>query len=436
MRLALIFLICAAVFVPGGFAQAPGTLDPAKAAARQDPPAPDSTKPDTGDLTIRTNVNVVIAPTTVRDRNGEFVNGLQLQDFELYDNNKLQKVNADVRDEPLSLVVAVQRSSNLTDFLPKIQNIGSMLNQLVAGQNGEIAVVGFDHRIQVMQDFTDEGTKVSEAMKKMTPGSSNHAVIDAVNQSIRMLKNRPRDRRRVLLLIAEKRDRGSELRLREALTEAQFANVSIYSLDISTVVAALTDPGMPPRPPSIPPEAQHLPGGYAATPTTIDQNYYMGNYIPVFVDIFKAVKSVFVDDTLDVFTRFTGGREYSFVGEKSLGEGDIGDQRRTAQPVSVELFAQQSDRRRISRDQGGCKSAQAGSSHASGLLGRGTAGVSAEHLTAPRQRVNFCWHDSIVVAELVMRYGVRVRVRCSTNYPRNPIAAKLTTLCSSMFHCW
>jgi VWFA-related protein len=323
MRLALIFLICAAGFFQGGYAQAPGTLDPAKAASKQDPPPPDSSKPDlskqdSGDLTIRTNVNVVIAPTTVRDRSGEFVNGLQLQDFELYDNNKLQKVNADVRDEPLSLVVAVQRSSNLTDFLPKIQNIGSMLNQLVAGQNGEIAVVGFDHRIQVMQDFTSEGTKVSEAMKKMTPGSSSHAVVDAVNQSIRMLRNRPPDRRRVLLLIAEKRDRGSELRLREALTEAQFANVSIYSLDISTVVAALTDKGMPPRPPSIPPEAQHMPGNYPSTPTTVEQNYYNGNYIPVFVDIFKAVKSVFVDDTLDVFTRFTGGREYSFIGEKSL----------------------------------------------------------------------------------------------------------------------
>jgi VWFA-related protein len=322
-RTALIFLICTV-----GFAQAPGTLDPAKAHpdANQDSSQPNkpllppafSPGQDSADTLFKEQINVVIAPTTVRDRNGEFVTGLQLQDFELYDNNKLQKVNADVRDEPLSLVVAVQRSSNLNDFLPKIQNIGSMLNQLVAGQNGEIAVVGFDHRIQVMQDFTSEGTKISEAMKKMTPGSSNHAVIDAVNQSIRMLKNRPKDRRRVLLLIAEKRDRGSELRLREGLTEAQFANVSIYSLDISTIVAALTDKGMPPRPPSIPAEAQHLPGGYAATPTIVEQNYYLGNYIPVFVDIFKAVKSVFVDDTLDVYTRFTGGREYSFVGERSL----------------------------------------------------------------------------------------------------------------------
>jgi VWFA-related protein len=343
MRTALIFLVCAAGFGQAGFAQAPGTLDPAKeAAAKQAPgtldPAKEAAarqaagKPDPGDLTIKTTTTVVIAPTTVRDRNGDFVNGLQLQDFELYDNNKLQKISADVRDEPLSLVVAVQRSSNLVDFLPKIQRIGTMLNQLVAGQDGEIAVVGFDHRMLLMQDFTKEGTKISEAMQKMTPGSSVHALVDAVDFSIRMLKNRPPDRRRVLLLISEKRDRGSELRLREALTNAQFANVSIYSLDISTIVAALTDPGLPPRPPAIPPEAQHLPGGGVATPTTVDQNYYMGNYIPVLVDIFKAVKSVFVDDTLDVFTRFTGGREYSFIGEKSLDKAISG--------ISDELHSQ------------------------------------------------------------------------------------------------
>lgn len=313
MRNALVVLICTV-----GFAQAP--------------PATNSSAQDADAVIGRTSVNVVIAPTTVRDRSGDFINGLQLQDFQLYDNNKLQRVNADVRDEPLSLVIAVQRSSNLEDILPKIQRIGSMLNDLVAGQDGEVAVIGFDHRIQVVQDFTGETQKVSEAMKKMTPGSSNHAVVDVVMDSIRMLQKRPQERRRVLLLIAEKRDKGSEGRVREALTQAQFANVSIYSLDISTVVAALTTKGMPPPPPPIPTTAQHIPAGGALTPTTIDQNYYNGNYIPVFVDIFKATKSLFVDDTLDVFTRFTGGKEYSFVSDKSLDKA--------IQGISEEIHSQ------------------------------------------------------------------------------------------------
>ncbi|HWY49328.1 MAG TPA: VWA domain-containing protein [Bryobacteraceae bacterium] len=300
------------------------------AALAQSPPAADPK--DDKDAVIRTSVNVVIAPTTVRDKKGEFIDGLQLQDFQLYDNNKLQRITADVRDEPLSLVIAVQKSSNLNDILPKIQRIGSMLNDLVAGQDGEVAVVAFDHRFQVAQDFTNETEKVSEALKKLVPGSANHAVIDAEMQCIRMLRNRPRDRRRVLLIIAEKRDRGSEARLREALTEAQFANVAIYSLDISSAMATLTTRGDPPPPPSIPTTAQHVPAGAALTPTTIDQNYYLGNAIPVFVDIFKGVKSLFVDDTLDVFTRFTGGKEYAFVSERSLEKAVEG--------ISQELHSQ------------------------------------------------------------------------------------------------
>jgi VWFA-related protein len=284
------------------------------------------------DQVFRESVNIVIAPTTVRNRAGDFVNGLQLQDFELYDNNKLQKITADVRDEPLSLVIAVQKSSNLTESLPKIQRIGSMLNTLLVGQDGEVAIVGFDHRIQVIQDFTNETQKVSEAMKSLKPGSATHAVIDAEMQCIRMLKKRPPNRRRVLLLIAEKRDKGSQAHVREALTEAEFANVTIFSVDISSVVSALTAPAVAPPPPSIPTTAQHVPGGGALTPTTIDQNYYNGNYIPVFIDIFKAVKSIFVEDTLEVFTRFTGGKEYSFISEKSLEKAVAG--------ISEELHSQ------------------------------------------------------------------------------------------------
>jgi VWFA-related protein len=319
MRNVFMLLLCASLF-----AQQPGTLDPAKAekvVEKEDQPA-----------TFVFGTTVVIAPTTVLNKRGDYVNGLQLEDFQLFDNNKLQNIKADVHDEPLSLVVAIQKSANLNDILPKIQRIGSMLNDMISGQDGQTAVVAFDHRFQVVQDFTNETGKVTEAMKNLRPGSSQHAVDDATMQSIQMLKKQPDNRRKVLLLIAEKRDKGSQLHVREVLTEAEFANVVIYSLDISSVMAALTSTGMPPPPPSIPTAAQHVPAGAVQTPNSIDQNYYLGNYMPIFVDIFKGVKSVFVDDALDVFTRFTGGKQYSFVSEKSL--------ERAVEGISQELHSQ------------------------------------------------------------------------------------------------
>lgn len=282
-------------------------------------PAPSSSnqEPDKGAV-IKTTTSVVIAPVTVRQKNGEFVDDLQLGDFQLFDHNRPQTITADVRNEPLSLVVAVQKSTNMDQILPKIQRIGPMLNDILAGQDGEVALVAFDHRMQTVQDFTNETTKISEGLKNIKPGSTNHAVIDVEMYCVRMLHSRPKDRRKVLLLIAEKRDRGSEARVREALEEAEFENVAIFSIDVSSLVATLTGEAIPPRPPPIPATADHVPAGAPQTPTTIEQNYYLGNTIPMFVDIFKGAKSLFVEDTMDVFTRFTGGTQYSFVSEKSL----------------------------------------------------------------------------------------------------------------------
>jgi len=184
----------------------------------------------------------------------------------------------------------------------------------------------------VAQDFTNDTGQITQTMKRLTPGSSQHAVDDAVMKGIGLLKKRDPKRRRVLLLIAEKRDKGSEIRVREVLTEAEFANVVIYSLDISSIITGLTSTGMPPPPPSIPAAAQHMPANGDATPTTVDQGYYNGNYIPAFVDIFKSVKSLFVEDAVVVFTRFTGGKEYPFISEKSL--------ERAVQGISQELHNQ------------------------------------------------------------------------------------------------
>ena len=75
-----------------------------------------------------------------------------------------------------------------------------MLEQLVIGEHGEAALLAFDHRMKVIQDFTNDGQKFTEALETLTPGSSTSAVIDSVFEGIRMLRRRPVDRRRILLL--------------------------------------------------------------------------------------------------------------------------------------------------------------------------------------------------------------------------------------------
>ena len=268
--------------------------------------------------TITTSVEVVITPTTVREDSGKFVTNLQIHDFEVYDNNKLQRITADLRDSPFSLVVAIQRSADMTGLLPKVQRIGPVLTDLVAGQDAEIAVVGFDDRVQIAQGFTGDSGKVCQAIDDLRTGSYSHAAIDAVMESVRMLRNAPPDRRRIVLVVAEKWDKGSHASLREALLEAQLANVTIYSLNVSTAAAELTSEPLPQPPPPVPITAQTLPANAPRTPTTYSQNYYLGNWAPLVANGFYSVKDKITDNTLEVFTRSTGGEGYSFHGQRSL----------------------------------------------------------------------------------------------------------------------
>lgn len=269
---------------------------------------------------IITTVKVVIAPTTVTDRDGNFVNGLTVNDFVLYDNDKLQRIQQDVTYEPISIVIAVQANAQVEGILPKIQKIGAELDALVLGDQGEAAVLAFDHRIRTLQDFTTEKGKIDAAFKKLTPGSSTSMLNDATMQAINMLRNRPQDRRRIILLISETRDVGGSFRPREVMTAAQFANVIIYSIDISHFISSLTRKPPVPRPDAIPPEAHHSPTGQVMTPTDVIQNRQTGNFVPMFVEIFKGVKGIFIDNPSEVYTKYTGGREFSFASQRGLDD--------------------------------------------------------------------------------------------------------------------
>jgi VWFA-related protein len=285
--------------------------------AGQEPPKAD----------IRESFQFVLAPVTVTDRDGRFVNGLTPLDFRLYDNGKSQKITEDVASHPISLVVVVQSNAAVEKILPQIQKLGSVIDGLVTGENGEVAVVAFDHRIQTLADFTSDPDKIAAALKKLKPGSWSSRMNDAAMEGVHMLRNRPATQRRTMLLISESRDNGSEIGYRDVLTSAEFANVVVYSVNMSRVLASLSTQAQPPRPNPIPLEGRHSTAGVIETPTT-DSQAAMGNWTPVFTEIFKDVKGIFVPNPLAVYTRYTGGREYSFMTQKTLERAvaDIGEE--------------------------------------------------------------------------------------------------------------
>ncbi|HLX45681.1 MAG TPA: VWA domain-containing protein [Bryobacteraceae bacterium] len=284
--------------------------------AAQDPPKdPAKEAPTKSDIIV--SFKFVLAPVTVVDRNHDFVPGLTPYDFRLYDNGKLQKITEDIANHPLSVVLVIQANADVEKILPSIQRTASLFESLVIGEEGEVAVIGFDHRTQVLTDFTNDAAAIDIAFKKLRPGSYTAALNDATMKGINMLRTRPQARKRVLIQIAENRDKGSEIKPREVLTEADFQNVSMYSVNISQLLAALTSKAQPNRPSTLPPGAEYLPGGQINTASTESQ-MNMGNWVPALKDIFDAAKGVFLPDPLDIYTKYTGGHECGFKGDKGL----------------------------------------------------------------------------------------------------------------------
>ncbi|MGI8988021.1 MAG: hypothetical protein ACR2I2_00370 [Bryobacteraceae bacterium] len=129
---------------------------------------------------FRTEVTLVMAPTSVGDKRGKPVRNLKESDFFLADNGRLRVVRSNETAQPVSLVVAV-----------------------------------------------------ASALKQVEARGSGSSFVDAVMRAASLLESRPPERRRVAVVIAEARDRTSKTDLKRALIAIEKANVTVYALTYS-----------------------------------------------------------------------------------------------------------------------------------------------------------------------------------------------------------
>lgn len=318
----------------------PGTPDPDKTnsptpkQATPQPFAPPAKTNEEDGPVIRSTVQVVLVPTLVTNRKGVTISGLRVNDFTLFDNDKPQKIDRDVAFLPLSMVICIQRNANVEAMLPKIRKIGNVIHDQLVGQDGEVAVVSYDHRIETLQDFTNDADLINQAVAKIKPGGQNSRMIDAVQTAVHMLKYK-RDRRKVIVLISEIFDKSSEAHAREVATDLQVNNIDVYTLNISRILAALTAKPDVPRPDPFPAGARPHPAGTSVDPTTMAQ---MGgaegdsvDFIPVVEEMYREAKHIFIKDPARLFTKLTGGRELPFMtqGELERAIAEIGTEIRS-----------------------------------------------------------------------------------------------------------
>jgi VWFA-related protein len=257
------------LFASGVYGQAPdGPMTPQPGLAVQ--PAPK----------IKLHSVLVSTPVTVRDGKGEMVNNLEESDFRVTDNGVPQRItHFDLGGDPISLVVVVETSSRIGPLLPKIRKSGILISQTVIGPTGEGAVVGFHSEVKTLLDFTNSSDAMDRTIGELQEGEEGSRLFDAMSKAVEMLSARPEvsetdlGKRRVMLVIGEAHDSGSEARLGEVLRRAQLANITIYAVGISSARADLKHKPEYREPPKAAPDTIGMPTppGTVNTPTTEQQ---------------------------------------------------------------------------------------------------------------------------------------------------------------------
>jgi VWFA-related protein len=179
---------------------------------------------------FRVQSKVVQTPVSVVDKHGRSVDGLTAADFTVLDDGVPQQVTLDTFDTGvahISLTIAIQSSLTSKLALAKIRRIGGMIQPIVTGVDGEAAVVTFDSEVKWLQDFTRDDEKIRFAMKSLKAAHAARArMLDAVAEIAERMKQRKG--RKVLLLISEGHDQGSEAKFQDVVNTLEREGIEVF----------------------------------------------------------------------------------------------------------------------------------------------------------------------------------------------------------------
>src|SRR6266478_1641719 len=301
-------------------AQAPsGPIAPKPGAEVQQPPKDTQAK-------VKVRVALVNTPVTVRDGRRDMVHNLEARDFRITDNGVTQRISHfDLGGDPLSMVILLETSSRIEPLLPQVRKTGILFTQTVMGPTGEAAVVSFNDSVDKLQDFTTNADLIENTIAHLGEGTSGSNLYYAMAVGVEMLSGRPQatpDKpgpRRVLMILSEATDAGSEAKLGEVLRQAQLANVTIYSVGLSTTRAELQAKPKDTRPQITPPGTFPMPGppGTVQTPTS-EENRYGNIDLIAAVWIVQHIHDQVRDHALEVAATATGGAHLATFKDRSI----------------------------------------------------------------------------------------------------------------------
>src|SRR5215467_6892034 len=196
---------------------------------------PRRTTDNQDDKPIKLSTDLVTVLTSVYDSTGNHANNLTRDDFQIFEDNKLQDIQGLYREDqvPLKLVFLFDTSLSIKHRFDFEQRAAAQFFRQVMrpGDQAAIISVSTDPRIEIQ--YTGDVDKLVYTLARLQPGGST-SLYSAMIVAAKYL--RPAEGRHVMVVLSDGDDTSSAATLAQALAEVQKSDAMVYAVH-STGVA-------------------------------------------------------------------------------------------------------------------------------------------------------------------------------------------------------
>ena len=195
-------------------------------------------------LQKRTKRPTQLLTVTVTDQNGQYITGLNPEDFVVYEGGQSQLITyfSTGQQEPVSLGLLVDMSESMRDKRRRaVLALRSFTQAIKPGD--EVFLLGFNRKPTLLQDFTDSRSLLTQATAGLQPAGET-ALFDAILDGLQRVK-RGKRQKKALILVSDGMDTASNASREEAFRAAKKDNILVYTIGIGDLSQGIRQGRMP-----------------------------------------------------------------------------------------------------------------------------------------------------------------------------------------------
>src|SRR5215471_4803508 len=210
---------------------------PAPAQENAPPPTPPNlpaTPDPTQDPRYRLNVEVelVNVTATVLDEQGKYMDGLKLEDFQVFEDGEEQKISFFSHDlrVPISVGVLIDNSGSMRHKLQQaLQTVREIATAL--GPQDEMFVISFSSDVEVRHHFTTNMQEIQRSFRDIKAGGET-AAYDAIQMAVTEEMKKAKHNKKILLMVTDGFDTKSHINSVQVEDILKRSEVLVYAIGI------------------------------------------------------------------------------------------------------------------------------------------------------------------------------------------------------------